>query len=212
MDSWLWWLSLPRSFGNWPRQQFEICLNFPVLGVWVSTSLEQTEWWCLMLPGTRATTPRPCAGCTATGRRSRATSTDWFLITPWRRRSMTVRSPSRACQVSVDEHNVPLSAFTSLSSCKSCFCGFCNCFFLRLKTRQRGDRHCPRAMFDVWVGSDMGSCKKFMVVEPASCSKVVVPIHCCAIYFLCSSPGCCNRLETQGVLILFFSLPGYCSS
>lgn len=55
-----------------------------------------------MLLGTRAMMPRPCAECTATGRRSRATFTDWFLITPLRRRSMTVKSPSRACQVSVD--------------------------------------------------------------------------------------------------------------
>lgn len=62
---------------------------------------------------------------------------------------MTVRSPSRACQVSVDEHNVPLSAFTPLSSCKSFFLWVLSLLFLRLETRQRGDRHYPRAMFDV---------------------------------------------------------------
>lgn len=80
-----------------------------------------------MLLGTHAMTPRLCAECTATGRRSRATFTDWCLITPWRRRSMTVRSPSRACQVGMDVTLV--LAVPPFGSSKSRFYVFITCYF-----------------------------------------------------------------------------------
>lgn len=52
-----------------------------------------------MLPGTLAMTLRQCVGCTVMARKSPVTSTALWPISPSKRRSMTVRFPSRACQV-----------------------------------------------------------------------------------------------------------------
>lgn len=91
-----------------------------------------------MLLGTRAMMLRQCVGCTAMGRRSLATFTDWFLITPWKRKSMTARSPSRGCQVGLNIRAVCVLVYLSLYSLapKSNFCGFDNAAFcLMLKSK-----------------------------------------------------------------------------
>lgn len=69
----------------------------PAAWGWTWSAL--TAWWSLMPPGTPVTTPKQCAGSTATVRGSSATSTAWCAITLWRRRSTTDKSPSRACRV-----------------------------------------------------------------------------------------------------------------
>lgn len=52
-----------------------------------------------MLPGTRAMMLRQYVGYTAMARESPVTSIALWLISPSKRRSTTVRFPSRACQV-----------------------------------------------------------------------------------------------------------------
>jgi len=58
-----------------------------------------TEWWCLTLPGTLAMMLRLYVGYTVMARKSLVTSIALWLISPSKRRSMTVRFRSRACQV-----------------------------------------------------------------------------------------------------------------
>lgn len=55
--------------------------------------------WCLMRPGIHVMMPKQCAGCIDMARENPALSTASSVILPWRKKSMTDKSLSRACLV-----------------------------------------------------------------------------------------------------------------
>lgn len=55
--------------------------------------------WCLMRPGIHVMMPRRCVGCIDMVRGNPALSTALSVILPWRKKSMTDKSLSRACLV-----------------------------------------------------------------------------------------------------------------
>lgn len=64
-----------------------------------------------MPPGTHVMMPKQCVGCIDMGRGNPASFIALSVISPWRKKSMTDKSRSRACQVKELSASLLKSAF-----------------------------------------------------------------------------------------------------